>query len=177
MRSNTIMIDNRGNGFDDVTAEARKVAVYEAMKPEASDLMQLMIDEILSVVKSANGDMQASFWIECEYGIFNLHLNTKTVLNKEMRHQLIASSTSGKNEAANTSFKKLLDRFEQARASEVDRDYDEIPPELLGDFPANPDEDPERDGYERKILQRVADSIKIGILRGVVDVVISKRYA
>ena len=81
------------------------------------------------------------------------------------------------NEAANTFRGKLRDRFEQARASDVDHDYDELPPELLADLPIGPIEDKEWDGYERRILKNVADNVKIGILRGVVDVVVSKKYA
>lgn len=176
MKSNTIMIDNHGNGFQDVLGEAKKVAVYVEMKPEDFGHMRLLIEEMLSMARAADGDMEASFWIECENGAYDLHLNTKTVLNKEQRYHLLSTTTSGKNEAANTFRGKLRDRFEQARASTVDHDYDQLPPELLSDLPMGPIEDKEWDGYERKILKNVADDVRIGILRGVVDVVVSKRY-
>ena len=86
------------------------------------------------------------------------------------------ATTSGNNEAANTFRGVLRDRFEQAIASPVDHDYDEFPSELLTDLPIGPVRDPEWDGYERKILKNVADSVKIGILHGVVDVIVSKQY-
>ena len=176
MKSNTIWVDNHGNGFKDVIAEGNKVAVYVEMKPEAFKHMQLLIEEMLSMVQLAEDDLKASFWIECEDGRYDLHLNTKTNLNKEQRHHLLSTSTSGKNEAAHTFRGVLRDRFEQAIASPVDHDYDELPPELLADLPPFHAEDPEWDGYQRKILKSVADSVKIGILRGVVDVVVSKKY-
>lgn len=66
----------------------------------------------------------------------------------------------------------LRDRFEQARASEVDHGYEELPLEVLRDLPQSPVQDQEWDGYERK----VADSVKIGIKGGVVDAVVSKKY-
>lgn len=177
MRSNTITIDNHGNGFQAVAAEARKVAAYVEMPPEAYRHMQLLVEEMLSVVQTADGDLEASFWIECVEGAYDLHLNARTELNKEQRYQLLSTTTSGKNEAANTFRGKLRARFEQARASEVDHDYNELPEELLADLPMSPIDDPVADGYERKILKKVADSVKIGILRGVVDVVVSKKYA
>lgn len=176
MRSNTIRIDNHGNGFQDVVAEAKKVAVYVEMQPEAYRHMQLLTEEMLSVVQGADGDLEAFFWIECEDGVYNLHLNAKTELNREQRYHLLSTTTSGKNEAANTFRGRLRAKFEQARASEVDHDYDELPQELLADLPLTPIEDPVEDGYERKILKKVADNVKIGILRGVVDVVVSKKY-
>ena len=176
MRSNTIRIDNHGNGFKDVIVEATKVSVYVEMDQESFRHMQLLIEEMLSLVKMADGDLEASFWIESEDGSYDLHLNTKTRLNKEQRYQLLSTTTTGKNEAANTFRGKLRDRFEQAMASEVDHDYEELPPELLADLPLGPVDDPEWDGYERKILKNVADSVKIGILRGVVDMVVSKKF-
>ena len=176
MKSNTVRIDNHGNGFRDVVAEAGKVAVYEGMKPEDFNHMRLLIEEMLSMLQLAGGDLGASFWIECEDGMYNLHLNTKTDLNKEQRYHLLSTATSGKNESANTFRGALRDRFEQAMASDVDHDYDELPSDLLSDLPVSTVRDPEWDGYERKILKNVADSVKIGILRGVVDVVVSRKY-
>ena len=177
MRSNTIIIDNHGNGFEAVIAESKKVAVYVEMAPEAYGHMQLLIEEMLSIVQNASEDLEASFWIECQDGAYDLHLNARTELNKEQRYQLLSTTTSGKNEAANTFRGRLRARFEQARASEVDHSYEELPQELLADLPMGPIEDPESDGYERKIVKKVADNVKIGILRGVVDVVVSKKYA
>ena len=176
MRSNTIRIDNHGNGFRDVISEATKVSVYVGMGQESFRHMQLLIEEMLSLVQMAEGDLEASFWIESVDGSYDLHLNTKTDLNKEQRYHLLATATSGKNEAANTFRGRLRDRFEQAMASEVDHDYEDLPRELLADLPLGAVEDPEWDGCERKILKNVADSVKIGILRGVVDVVVSKKF-
>ena len=176
MKSNTVKVDNHGNGFSNVITEAKKVAVYVEMKPEEFRHMQLLIEEMLSMVKLAEDDLEASFWIECEDSRYDLHLNTKTKLNQEQRYHLLSTSTSGKNEAAGTFRGALRDRFEQAIASPVDHDYDELPPELLADLPLQNIEDPEWDGYERKILKNIADSVKIGILRGVVDVVVSRKY-
>lgn len=96
MKSNVIMIDNRGNGFEDVINEAKKVAAYVDMSREAFENMQLLTEEMLSMARGATGDMQASFWIECENGAYDLHLNTRTVLNKEQRYHLISTTTSGK---------------------------------------------------------------------------------
>ena len=176
MKSNTIRIDNHGNGFEDVIAEAKKVAVYVGMEPENYSHMELLIEEMLSMVKLANDDLEASFWIESEDGQYDLHVNAKTDLNKEQRYHLLSTTTSGKNEAAKTFRGKLRDRFEQALASPVDHDYEELPSELLTDLPLGAVEDPEWDGYERKILKKVADSVKIGILHSVVDVVVSKKF-
>ena len=97
-KSNVIKIDNQGNGYEDVVNEAKKVAAYVDMSREAFENMQLLTEEMLSMARGATGDMQASFWIECENDAYDLHLNTKTVLNKEQRYHLISTTTAGKNE-------------------------------------------------------------------------------
>ena len=109
MKSNMIMIDNRGNGFEKAIEEARKVAVYEALSHKDSLHLQLCAEEMLSLVRSVTGEMKASFWIETEGKTFCLHMSTQTVLDKEKRAQLLASATSGKNEAAKSFLGQLRD--------------------------------------------------------------------
>ena len=96
MKSNVIKIDNHGNGFEDVILETKKVAVYVEMSQGSYEDMKLLTEEMLSMAQGATGDLEASFWIECVDGACDLHLNTRTVLNKEQRYHLISTTTSGK---------------------------------------------------------------------------------
>ena len=117
MKSDVIIIDNQGNGFDKSLDETRKVAAYEDLTHKESLCLQLCAEEMLSLARSITGEMKASFWIETESRTFNLHLTTKTVMDKEKRGLLLAASTSGKNEAAKSFLGPLRDAFEQAMAA------------------------------------------------------------
>ena len=176
MKSDIICIDNHGNGFDKALAETQKVAAYQGLNGQESIRLQLCTEEMLSMARSVTGEMQASFWLECEDGRCALHLSTKTVMDKEKRYLLISAATSRKNEAANTFLGKLRDAFEAAMASEVDHS-DQIPDDILNDLPNHHIEETEWDGYERSILRKVADEIKIGIRGGVVDMTVIKKIA
>ncbi|MBO7422222.1 MAG: hypothetical protein J6T99_02400, partial [Oscillospiraceae bacterium] len=104
---------------------------------------------------------------------FDLHLSTKTVMDKEKRENLLASATSRKNEAATTFLGKLRDAFEQAMLSEVDYS---IPEDALDDLANHPIEIPKWDEYEQSILREVADEVKIAIRGDMVDMTITKKY-
>ena len=178
MKSDVILIDNQGNGFGETIEETRKVAVYEELEHKESIQLQLCAEEMMSLARSVTGEMKASFWVETEGRRFDLHMSTKTHMDREKRETLLAASTSGKNENAGSFLGYLRNAFEKAVAvSEEHRD--DLPDEVLDDLANHTIEctDPEWDGYEQSTLRRLADSIKIGIRGGTVDMTVTKRFA
>jgi len=178
MKSNMINIDNQGNGFGKAIEEARKVAEYETLVHKDSLHLQLCAEEMLSLVRSVTGELKASFWIESEGKTFCLHVSTETILDSEKRAQLLASSTSGKNEAAKSFLGRLRDLFEQALAAAPDHSSD-LPDDVLDDLANHTIEctDPEWDEYEQSTLKQLANTIKIGIRGGTVDMTVITSFA
>ena len=178
MKSNVINIDNQGNGFEKTIEEARKVAEYEALSHKDSLHLQLCAEEMLSLVRSVTGELKASFWIESEGKTFCLHVSTRTILDSEKRAQLLASSTSGKNEAAKSFLGQLRDMFEQALTADPDHSSN-LPDDVLDDLANHTIEctDPEWDEYEQSTLKRLANTIKIGIRGGTVDMTVITSFA
>ncbi len=176
MKSDMIRIDNQSNGFERAIEETNRVASYQGLNPKETLRLQVIAEEMLSLARSVTGEMEASFWIEGEGKAFNLHLTTRTVMDKDKRYQLLSSATSRKNEAAKSLLGKLRNAFEEAMAAEVDHS-DEIPDELIPDTVYQSIDDPEWDGYERSVLRSLADEVKIGIRGGTVDMAVSKRFA
>ncbi|MBR5111571.1 MAG: hypothetical protein IK099_15440 [Clostridia bacterium] len=177
MKSDVIMIDNCGNGFGNVVNETRKVAAYQQLTGKDVLHLELITEEMLSLVRSITGEMQAAFWIETEDARYDLHLTTKTVMDKEKRYLLISSASSRKNEAAKTFLGYLRNAFEEAMAADVSHADHGFPEDVLNDLPRYPVDDTEWDGYERSVLRKVADNVKIAIRGGVVDMTVSKRFA
>ena len=170
MKSDVIKIDSRGNGFREAIEQTGKTAVFTDLNADESLHLQLLTEEMLSLVRSVTGEVEASFWIESEGKDFELHMTTQIVMDKEKRRQLIESSTSRKNEAATGFLGKLRDKLEEAMTAEVNYPENDFPDHgVLGEQ--------DWDGYERSILQTVADQVKIGIRRDTVEVTILKRFA
>ncbi len=177
MKSDMIRIDNQSNGFERAIEETNRVASYQGLNPKETLRLQVIAEEMLSLARSVTGEMEASFWIEGEGKAFNLHLTTRTVMDKDKRYQLLSSATSRKNEAAKSLLGKLRNAFEEAMAAEVDHSDSPVPDELIPDMVYQSIDDPEWDGYERSVLRSLADEVKIGIRGGTVDMAVSKRFA
>ena len=176
MRSDIIQIDNQGNGFDRAVEETRRVARYQGLDQKQSLRLQLCTEEMLSLARSVTGELNASFFMECEGGNVELHMTTKTVMDKEKRYNLLSSATSRKNEAAGSFIGKLRDAFEQAMLSEADHTYYELPDAVIRDVSGQYVDDPEWDRYEQSTLRRLADNVKISIIGGTVDMTVTKHF-
>lgn len=176
MKSDVININNQGLGFEDALEQTAKVAKFRELSEKETLRLQICTEEMLSLSRSVTGEMNASFWLESEGRSFDLHLSTKTVMDKEKRYQLISSASSRKNEAANSFLGKLRDAFEQAMAADVDHSNDVVSDEILRDVSVGYVDDPEWDRYEQSILRKLADNVKISIRGDVVDMTVTKRF-
>ena len=177
MKSDVIMIDNQGNGFDDAIQQTKKVAEFRGLSHKDSVRLQLFTEEMLSMARSVTGEMQAAFWIESEGKHFELNMTTQTVMDKEKRYMLISSSTSRKNEAAKSFLGRLRNAFEEAMTADADHQYFELPNELQADLAGRVFESEEWDRYEQSVLLRLADNVKIGIRGGLVSMTVIKDFA
>ena len=173
MKSDIVLIDNRGNGFAQALEQTRKAAAFRGISHQDSTRLQLIAEEMLSLARSVTGELEATFWLESEGRHYELHLSTKTVMDREKRNHLLASASSRKNEAAGTFLGKLRDAFEEAMVSDVDYS---IPDIAMDDMVNRNIEIPEWDEYEQSILHRVADEVKIGIRGGTVDMSVFKSF-
>ena len=173
MRSDIINIDNCGNGYQDALDQTAKAAQFRDLSRKEALRLRICAEEMLSLARSVTGELQARFWLESEGKKFDLHLSTKTVMDREKRENLIASATSRRNEAANSFLGKLRDAFEAAMVSEQDNS---IPEDVLDDLANHPIEIPEWDKYEQSILRNAADTVKIAIRGGFVDMTVSKSF-
>jgi hypothetical protein len=116
--------------------------------------------------------MSCTFWIDSEDKVFTLHLATKTVMDAVKRYQLISVSTENKNEAAKGFLGFLRDKFETAILSSDDGVWYDMNGMPMDEAP----ETEEWDRYERSILRRLADEIKISVRGGAVDMEVLKAF-
>ena len=173
MKSDVINIDNRGNGFEAALSETEAAAKYRDLDSKQTLQLRILTEELLGMVRNITGEMSCTFWIDSEDRAFTLHLATKTVMDAIKRYQLISVSKEKKNEAAKGFLGFLRDRFETAILSDdggsVWYDMNEMP---LDEAP----ETEEWDRYERSILRRLADDIKISVRGGAVDMEVLKVF-
>ena len=175
MKSDVIAISNNGKGFEEAVEQSKKVAEFEGLEELHSLQLQMLTEEMLSLARSITGETHAAFWIELENGLATLHMTTQTVMDKNKRAELIDTASSRKNEAAKTFLGMIRDRFEEAMTAEPE--YESLSNDILTDIPTNGVlTEGDWDGYERSILRRLADDIKISIRGGTVEIIVSKYF-
>ena len=172
MTSDKIQIDNKGNGMEAALAETESVARFRGLNEKETLRLQMMTEEMLGLVRSVTGELAASFWIDSEGKAFTLHLSTKTKMDAGKRYLLISSTTEGKNEAAKGFIGLLRDKLETAMMAEGDCVCYDAGGAMLDEAP----EDNEWDRYERSVLRRLADEIKISVRGGKVEMDVLKAF-
>ncbi len=177
MKTDVIKVDNQENGYEDVLLETRKAANYRGLSHKQAVQLQLIAEEMLSMLHSITGEMEASFWIESgKDNAFDMFLSAKTMLDRDERRQLIASASSGKNAAANSFLGKLRDIFENAMVPEPDYSVNDLPDDVINDLYNREIEDPVWDRYEQSILLRLTDNVKIDIRGQSVCMTVTKKF-
>lgn len=176
MKSDVILIDNAGHGFTEAMKQVEKVSDYNALDHKAQLHLRLLAEEMLSLARSITGEMNASFWIENKGNAYELHMTVKTVMDAEKRYLFIESSSSRTNEASKTILGVIREAVELM-----------LTPAVMNSVPVSFDlseaissgvyrEQNLWDGYERSILLKIADNVKVAIRGDVVDVTVIKSF-
>lgn len=154
--SETIRIDNRGNGFKDAADEAEKMALSSGLNHRDTLRLVLFTEEMLSMIHIVTGELTASFRIERIGLQFELLLTVRTEMDKKKKRLLKASAASGKQKGS--FLDKLRSVFERAMASDSGDDVCFDLPESRIRLASG-----EWDGYERSVLVKLADGLRITI--------------
>ena len=176
MRSDIIQIDNQENGYREAEEQTLKTAAFRDLGRKETMHLQLLAEEMLSMIHSVTGSLQASFWLESVGKTFELHLTTNIIMDKEIRQQLISTASSKKNEASRSFLGRLRNAFEQALTSDTERTYFDLPEEIQADLTGRDIEDPEWDGYERSVLRRMANDVSVFIRGKEVHLTVTKTF-
>ena len=177
MKSETITIDNTGSGFTEALKQVENIGTSNELSHKNQIHLLLLTEEMLSLARSITGEMKASFWIENEGSYYEMHMTTKTIMDAEKRFLLIESSSTRKNEAAKTVLGILREVVELMMTPSVSA-ANIMPFNLANGIPQGVYKEHKLwDGYERSILLKVADDVKVGIRGDVVDITIIKNFS
>ena len=113
MKTDVIHVDSKGNGRSKALEQSDIVAAYKSLSHKDALHLRLLTEEMMGMLTSITGEMEADFWIddEIEDGTFRLHLMTTTNMNMVKRDKLISVSTSWTNSAAKGVMGKIRDLF------------------------------------------------------------------
>lgn len=201
MKTDVIRVSSKGNQIEKALGQIEKIAVYKELTPKNTLHLRLLTEEMMGMMRSITGETEGEFWVEDQDGEYQLHLRVRTRLNADEREQLLAASSSGRNESAKglmgrirdffdwgsdedlgtmTSSLMLPDMYVHSSSPALDLEWSMVRYEsaLSGRIAQNDAAAKEAwDELEKSVVKHVADDVKVSIRNGVVEMTILKKLA
>ncbi len=199
MKTDVITVSSKGSRMEKALEQTEKVAAYKELPRKNALHLRLLTEEMMGMMRSITGETEGQFWIEDENGEYRLHLVVNTRMNSGKRDQLLSAATSGKNESARglmgrlrdffdrgaddaafTSPLMLPEMFEGSSTPTLDWEWSMTRYEEELNVRLQRDDETAREAWdelEKSVVARVADDVKVSIRGGVVEMIISKKFA
>ena len=199
MKTDKISVSSQGARMNAALEQADKVAAYKGLSMKDTLHLRLLTEEMMGLMRSITGEREGIFWIEDEDGEYRLHLQVRTLLNSEEREQLLAVSSSGRNESAKglmgrirdffdwgsdedlatyTSPLLLPDAFEYTSSPSLDWEWSMARYENALSTQIEQGDQNVREAWdelEKSVVSHVADEVKVSIRSGTVEMIIYKK--
>ena len=200
MKTDVVVVSSNGRQMQTALDQADKVAAYKGLSSKGALHLRLLTEEMMGMMRSITGETDGQFWIEDEDGVFQLHLVVETTLTSTKRSNLLAASTSGKNESARTLMGWIRDVFD--RGTDVDvaafsgqiltpgameqgmtpLDWEWSMSQYEEELASSVDRETEEgrgawDQLEKSVVAHVADDVKVSIRGRRTEMIILKRLS
>ena len=201
MKTDVITVSSRGKQMEKALEQADKVAAYKGLSAKDALHLRLLTEEMMGLMRSITGEKEGTFWIEDQDGEYQLHLKVRAMLTSEEREQLLAVSSSGKNESAKGLMGRLRDffdwgsdadlsayssplllpdAFEQSSSPMLDWEWSMSRYERALSSQMEQGDQAVKEAWdelEKSVVRHVADDIKVSIRSGIVEMTILKKLA
>ena len=201
MKTDVITVSSRGRQMEKALEQADKVAAYKGLSAKDALHLRLLTEEMMGMMRSITGEKEGTFWIEDQDGEYQLHLKVRAMLTSEEREQLLAVSSSGKNESAKGLMGRLRDffdwgsdadlsayssplllpdAFEQSSSPMLDWEWSMSRYERALSSQMEQGNQTVKEAWdelEKSVVSHVADDVKVSIRSGTVEMIILKKLA
>ena len=107
MKTETVIITSRGSGMAEALLATEKLGADNGLAKKEKLRLRLLSEELIGLMRGIAGDVEALYWVEQAEKKYELHLKANVPMAPEIRRQLLAASSSGKNAAARGFMGKL----------------------------------------------------------------------
>ena len=201
MKSKIVTVSSEGVGIDDALAMTEALGAECGLAKKSALRLRLLSEELLGMRRGIAGKVEANYWREGEQNNFELHMASNVKLTSEIREQLLAAASSGKNEAA----KSFMGKIRFMIAGFLISAKEALPYALINTAAAYPmggyagesasvwsmafykddlkkrmGEDPDAfaawDELEKSIVANIADDVKVKIVGKDVEITVCKAF-
>ncbi len=194
MKIDVIMISSNENNMDAALEQIDKISAYKGLSPKDTVTLRLLTEEVLAMMRAIAGGVNGELWLEDRDGVYELHLLVRTLVDEKIRKQLLAASSSGKNEATRGFMGKVRSFFEPSSgvpmfsagfaggATQMYESYtwsmDDYRDQLRQRHELDQrDSQEEWDELEKSVVAKLADDVKVSIRGRNVEMTIIKNHA
>ena len=201
MKTDVITVSSKGSEMETALLQVDKVAAYKGLSTKNALHLRLLTEEMMGMMRSITGETEGQFWIEDDQDVYQLHLKVSTRMNSAKRDQLLAASSSKKNESARGLMGLLRDFFERGADEDIAGYNNSLMMYGAGEHSSTPALDWEWsmvryeqelstrvgqqdadalqawDELEKSVVAHVADDVKVAIKRGTAEMIIVKKMA
>ncbi len=192
MKSDVIRVCSDGSNMESVLKQVEKIAAYKELSPQSTTHLRLLIEETMAMMRAITGNVSGEFWVEEEDGVYEIHLRVNTLMDQSKKAQLLAASSSGKNEAARGFMGKIRSFFEPTNDVPVfGAGLTGGAPQMYGNYVFAMEDyrdqlrqyrEEHREGseeawdeLEKSVVAHVADDVKVSIIGRTAELIIVKR--
>ncbi|MBR3306396.1 MAG: hypothetical protein IKI75_03955 [Lachnospiraceae bacterium] len=201
MVTDTIMVYSSGSGMSEAMDTAERFGLYHKLSSNDSNVMRLLTEELLGMVKGITGNFEGEFWLESDENEYRIHLKADTYMDKEKKKELMSLSASGKNETSVGFWKMLGKAVGNLLLGSEDDDAMAAGPVFYGgmgsrdvdalstmeyewslinyrkEMAENEEEDAENwDELEKSVVMKLADDVRVGIRGDIAELTIVKKF-
>ena len=194
MKTDVITISSEGNNMEAALAQIDKISEYKGLSRQSTITLRLLTEEVLSMMRAIAGNVNGQFWLEDQDGVYELHLLVRTLVDEKIREQLLAASSSGKNEATRGFMGKIRSFFEpSAEVPMFSAGFAGGAPQMFESYTWSMEDyrdqlrqrheldqrssQEEWDELERSVVANLADDVKVSIRGRNVEMTIIKNLA
>jgi len=109
MKTETILITSQEAQFREALDVTENLGSQNGLDQKAKLHLRLLAEELIGLMRGVTDQASAAYWIEQDGQQYVLHLATDVKLNRKMREQILAISSTGENAAVKGFMGKLKD--------------------------------------------------------------------
>ena len=100
MNTDEIRITSRGDGMEEALAVTERLGLESGLGHKENLRLRLLAEELIGLMRGIAGSVEADYQVGQKNKEFTLRLRADVNMSMELRRQLLAASSSGKNAAA-----------------------------------------------------------------------------
>lgn len=167
-RTDTLSLDGDVSGCVKlVVEEAAKFSEFHGLKSGEQSTIELLSEELLSLVNAMSGEMIGRFWIEGNRHKINIHLRSTIDMDARKKAEILGIAREGKNSV----FIGLANRVRELVYNGMG-EFGGVSFSLKKNGVIK-----ESDGLEKVLITKLSDDVLVSVMGNKVEIIVIKRFA